>query len=150
MPSGSDRTKDLMITSIPTELTNATAASQTGLGQLGSDTFLRLLVAQMQHQNPLEPMDGSEMLQQTSQFANVEAMQRLTEIQGRLLGVQNFSASSSLIGHEVTAYLPGEGEITGIVQEVAAGENGAVLRIDGRQVALDNVIRVVRVAQEGG
>ena len=104
-----------MITSIATELTNEGAASQTGLGELGSETFLKLLVAQLQNQNPLEPMDGSEMLQQTAQFANVEAMQRLTDLQGRLLGVQQFSANSSLLGQQITAFGPGEGEVVGIV-----------------------------------
>ena len=131
-----------MITSIPTDLTNEGAAAQTGLGELGSETFLKLLVAQLQNQNPLEPMDGSQMLQQTAQFANVEAMQRLTDLQGRLLGVQNFSATSSLIGKQVTAFVPGEGNIVGVVDAVAAGETGAVLSINGQQISLENVIRV--------
>jgi flagellar basal-body rod modification protein FlgD len=131
-----------MITSIPSELTNEGAAGQTGLGELGSETFLKLLVAQLQNQNPLEPMDGSQMLQQTAQFANVEALQRLTDLQGRLLGVQNFSASSSLIGKQVTAFIPGEGDVQGVVEAVTSGESGAVLRFDGRDVLLEHVIRV--------
>ena len=131
-----------MITGIANELTNEGAANQTGLGELGSETFLKLLVAQLQNQNPLEPMDGSQMLQQTAQFANVEAMQRLTDLQGRLLGVQNFSANSSLIGKQVTAFVPGEGNIEGVVDGVTAGESGALLSIDGRQVQLDHIVRV--------
>lgn len=131
-----------MITSIPNDLTNEGASAQTGLGELGSETFLKLLVAQLQNQNPMEPMDGSQMLQQTAQFANVEAMQRLTDLQGRLLGVQNFSASSSLIGKQVTAFVPGEGDVQGTVEAVTAGEGGAVLRINGRDVALEHVVRV--------
>lgn len=139
-----------MITSIPTDLTNEGAASQTGLGQFGSETFLKLLVAQMQHQNPLEPMDGSEMLQQTAQFANVEAMQRLTDLQGRLLGVQQFGASSALIGRHVTAFVPGQGTVEGIVDAVTSSENGAVLRIGGSEVSLEHVIRVDDTAPAPG
>jgi flagellar basal-body rod modification protein FlgD len=131
-----------MITSIGTELTNEGAAGQTGLGEFGSETFLKLLVSQLQNQNPLEPMDGSDMLQQTAQFANVEAMQRLTDLQGRLLGVQQFSAASSLIGKQVTAFVPGEGPVEGLVEAVAAGESGAVLRVGGRDISLEHVIRV--------
>jgi len=131
-----------MITSIPVELTNEGAANAAGLGEFGSETFLKLLVAQLQNQNPLEPMDGTEMLQQTAQFANVEAMQRLSDLQGRLLGLQNFSASSALIGKRVTAFVPGEGDLNGVVEAVSAGENGAVLRINGRDVALEHVVRV--------
>ena len=37
-----------MITSIPSDLTNEGVANQTGLGELGSETFLKLLVAQLQ------------------------------------------------------------------------------------------------------
>jgi len=100
-------------------LTNEGATGQTGLGEFGSD-----------------------MLQQTAQLANVEAMQRLTDLQGRLLGVQQFSSALGLTGKQVTAFVPGEEPVEGLVEAVAAGESGAVLRVGGRDISLEHVIRV--------
>ena len=55
-----------MISSVTPSLVNSD--SDSGLSEMGSDLFLELLVAQLQNQNPMEPMDGNALLQQTSQF----------------------------------------------------------------------------------
>jgi flagellar basal-body rod modification protein FlgD len=53
-------------------------------GTMGKDAFLKLLVAQMKHQDPLNPMDGQQMAAQLAQFSSVEqlidANTRLEEI----------------------------------------------------------------------
>ena len=43
-------------------------------GALGKDDFLKMLVAQMQHQDPLSPMDGQQMAAQLAQFSSVEQL----------------------------------------------------------------------------
>ena len=42
--------------------------------ELGRDEFLKLLVAQMQSQDPLNPMDGQQMAAQMAQFSSVEQL----------------------------------------------------------------------------
>ena len=58
-------------------------------GKMGKDEFLKLLVAQMKHQDPLNPMDGQQMAAQLAQFSSVEqlvsANERLDEIRQLLL-----------------------------------------------------------------
>ncbi|HZF68981.1 MAG TPA: flagellar hook capping FlgD N-terminal domain-containing protein [Gemmatirosa sp.] len=57
-------------------------------GEMGKDAFLKLLVAQMKHQDPLNPMDGQQMAAQLAQFSSVEqlidANSRLAEIRDAL------------------------------------------------------------------
>jgi flagellar hook assembly protein FlgD len=57
------------------------ADSIPGIGQmadgLGRDAFLKLLVTQLQHQDPTKPQDDAQMLTQLSQFSSLE---KLTEI----------------------------------------------------------------------
>ena len=48
-------------------------------GQLGKDEFLKMLVAQMQNQDPLSPMDGQQMAAQLAQFSSVEQLVTLNE-----------------------------------------------------------------------
>lgn len=69
------------------------------------DEFLRLLVAQLRHQNPLEPQDGAAFVAQLAQFASLEQM---TETNGRLASLEAGQSSqlragfSDLVGKRVT------------------------------------------------
>jgi hypothetical protein len=44
---------------------------------LGKDAFLKLLITQLQHQDPLEPMDDQDFIAQIAQFSSLEQMQNL-------------------------------------------------------------------------
>jgi flagellar basal-body rod modification protein FlgD len=46
---------------------------------MGKDQFLQLLVAQMKNQDPLNPMDGSQMAAQLAQFSSVEQLTQINE-----------------------------------------------------------------------
>ena len=59
-------------------------------GQLGKDEFLKMLVAQMQNQDPLSPMDGQQMAAQLAQFSSVE---QLVAMNAKLDAQQASSAS---------------------------------------------------------
>lgn len=63
------------------EATRATSSSNpysgiptTGNSAATKENFLQLLVAQIKHQNPLNPADGAEFLSQLSQFTEMEQM----------------------------------------------------------------------------
>jgi flagellar basal-body rod modification protein FlgD len=59
--------------------TNATQSSDEDSSVLDKDAFLKLLVAQIQNQNPLEPMDNQQFLEQMTQFTTMEQMTNMTE-----------------------------------------------------------------------
>lgn len=115
----------------------------TGLGGLGTDLFLELLIAQMQNQNPLEPMDGAALMQQTSQLANVEAIQAMSELQSHIVGLSQFGNATTMIGRVVQATDPTLGLIEGEVTGVNASPTGPMLQIGSRQVSVDDVVRVL-------
>ena len=52
---------------------------------MGKDTFLKLLVAQLKYQNPLEPTDSAAFMAQTAQFTVVEKLDALTKNNAELL-----------------------------------------------------------------
>ncbi|HTX18046.1 MAG TPA: flagellar hook capping FlgD N-terminal domain-containing protein [Bacteroidota bacterium] len=83
-----------MSTQIPsvTSTPASTAASQTGTTPvLGEDDFLKLLTMQMQYQDPMNPMSGTEFASQLAQFSSVE---QLTNINSEL--AQSISANTVL------------------------------------------------------
>lgn len=117
------------------------AAPSNALGQLGSDTFLKLLVAQLKYQNPMDPSDGTDMLNQTAQFTQVETLQSLAETQTQLMGLAQFSLAVNLSGQEVTA-IGSEGRITGTVTGVRFTADGPLVQIAGEWLPMTAVVEV--------
>jgi flagellar basal-body rod modification protein FlgD len=70
------------------------------------DEFLRLLVAQLRHQDPLEPQKGSEFVAQLAQFASLEQAAETNQRLGALAAAQSASSSAAyagLVGRTATA-----------------------------------------------
>lgn len=82
-------------------LASATAASSS----LGKDAFMKLLVAQISHQNPLKPMDDTAFVSQLAQFSALEQTmginKRLDDLATRAQGSAN-TELGSLVGKTVT------------------------------------------------
>ncbi len=95
--------------------TSATATTDTGVGS--QDYFLKLLVAQMNNQDPLNPMDSAQMTSQLAQLNTVQGIKKLSTQLDSLLGDVNASQSlqaSSLVGHSVL--------VPGSTLELASGQ----------------------------
>lgn len=74
--------------------------------QVNKDDFLKLLVAQLSHQDPLKPQDDTAFVAQLAQFAQLEQAQNQTEVLTQLqalLAGQNGAQAVGLVGREVTA-----------------------------------------------
>lgn len=70
------------------------------------ETFIRLLVTQLEHQNPLEPMDNAEFTAQLAQFTSLEQLQAMNANLSALMSAQttaNSLQATNLIGKEVQA-----------------------------------------------
>lgn len=55
------------------------AAEQTQKKDIGRDTFLQLLITQMQHQDPMQPQENGEFLAQLAQFSSLENLQQIKD-----------------------------------------------------------------------
>ena len=62
--------------------TQSTTAADNGIGQ---DAFLKLLVEQLKHQDPLAPQDGAQFVAQLAQFNSLEQLTSIKELMGQLL-----------------------------------------------------------------
>ena len=54
-----------------------TSSGASGVQQLGRDSFLRLLVTQLQHQDPMKPQADGEFIAQLAQFSSLEQLQQM-------------------------------------------------------------------------
>lgn len=85
---------------------NGTAGPQASANDAASsDRFLKLLVAQMQNQDPLNPMDNAQVTTQMAQLSTVDGISKLNTtvegLSGQLLQMQALQGAT-LVGHDVT------------------------------------------------
>jgi flagellar basal-body rod modification protein FlgD len=111
------------------------AASQTPENpgaELGKDDFLKLMVAQLQAQNPLEPTSDTEYVGELAQFSQLEQTSNLAQTSATSAGEQKVAQAVQLIGHKVSYVSPSTGtSVEGTVQSAEIGEAGATLTIEG-------------------
>jgi flagellar basal-body rod modification protein FlgD len=93
-------------------------------GSLGKDQFLKLFVAQLQHQDPMNPMNDNEFMAQMASFSTLEQVTNLAAANER-------SATIGLIGRTVT-YTDSNNEThTGTVEKVTTKDGKPLLTVDG-------------------
>ncbi len=86
--------------------TKATSTTSKATNTLGKDAFMKMMIAQLQNQDPLNPMDGTAFVAQLAQFSSLEQMQNLNTVMSSLPTYLNESSNAqmvNLIGNEATA-----------------------------------------------
>lgn len=114
-----------------------------GSSELGKDEFLKLLVCQMQNQDPLNPQSDSDFIAQLAQFSSLEQMTNLNST------VSNTSAYS-LVGKEVIVQKTDSSgkttEVRGTVDSVIMKNGDAMLSIGGVTYSIDDLVEVLDTA----
>ena len=118
------------------------ATSQVDPQTIGKDTFLKLLVAQLKYQNPMEPVDSSQFMAQTAQFTMVEKLQAMAAQTDALVAGEASQRAAGLLGRQVT-YLDDQGATqTGVVTGTKFGTDGPVLKLGTAEISLHDVREV--------
>lgn len=139
---------------------SATAAKSSdttsGTQTLDRDAFLQLLVTQMQNQDPLSPMDNTEMIAQLAQFSALEQMNNLNEsfetmnttmeyLTGNVDQL-NFISAQGMLGKWVRG-INVEGTVSsGIVESVTLNGSIVILTVDGKVMPMTGVLSIATEA----
>src|SRR3954454_1283598 len=111
-----------------TATTPATKAPNTTLGK---DDFLKLLVGQLQHQDPLAPSDDQQWIGQMAAFSQLEQVSNTAETTQKIVDTLNVNGTLSLIGHSVTYLDQAGASHDGVVQTVDMTDGQASLTVGG-------------------
>ncbi len=110
-------------TAAPAAATATTTADRAD--QMGKDTFLKLLVAQMRFQDPSNPTSSSEFMAQTATFTQVEKLEEIAKQNSSLLTLQRSLSAGALVGQTVS-YTATDGTTrTGTVSAVRIAATGS-------------------------
>jgi flagellar basal-body rod modification protein FlgD len=113
---------------------------------LGKDQFLQLLITQLRHQDPINPVEDKEFIAQLAQFSSLEQMQNLnTNLSDMMFAQQKLTAlgqATQMIGKEVEL-LTKEGEsLFGKVSGVQFRDGWPSIIVDGKLYDFGEVVTI--------
>ena len=119
----------------------STSSKDSAVG-FDKDMFMKLLVAQLKFQNPMQPTDSSAYMQQMAVFAQVEKLGQLVDTQKAAQATQQRLSAEALVGMQVTGST-GDAQITGTVTSVQLDGTAPVLTLaDGSTLDLSTITKV--------
>ncbi len=77
------------------QATDSTTPVTDGPKPLGQDDFLKLLVTQLQHQDPMNPIENQDFIAQTAQFTQLEQLSKLVSLMEKSVSLQEAAQGSS-------------------------------------------------------
>lgn len=116
---------------------------------MGKDSFLKLLVTELRHQDPTRPMEDREFISQMAQFSSLEQMTNMNrEFQSLIRSTQSTEASS-LLGKEIEAYNAAtQTRISGKVTAIVYSEGQINVRVGDKEVAVKDIHAVYQAEEK--
>ncbi|MCR5669799.1 MAG: hypothetical protein K6G10_02240 [Butyrivibrio sp.] len=119
-----------------TQKSNTPTTTPTGYDK---DSFLKILVAQMKYQDPMEPTSNTEYISQYATFTQVEQLNNMANS-------MSLSRASEMVGKTVKVTQTNENgktsDVVGVVDYVTYSGNKAYINIDGVNYNVDDVTEV--------
>jgi len=130
-----------------TPASGATNATQKASAQslAGTDTFLKLLVAQLRNQDPMQPMDDQSFITELAQFNTVEQLLNVKQSVDAQSGSQQAAEAMALLGKEITytsTTVGGDTTSQGLVSAVSLSNGQPQLQVGQGYIPLSAVTSV--------
>jgi len=113
------------------------------LANVDIDAFLELFIAELQNQDPLNPMDNAQMVEQISQIREVGATDKLTNTLEAVLLGQNLASATNLIGQNIVALDDEGNDITGKVDKITVTNGEPKLHVGDSEISITNVREIL-------
>ncbi|OHD68846.1 MAG: flagellar hook assembly protein FlgD [Spirochaetes bacterium RBG_13_68_11] len=95
-------------------------------GDMGKDEFLKILITQLSHQDPTQPMQDKEFIAQMAQFSSLEQMTNVVSEITKVAALLAKGQAVSLLGKTVEI-AAGSQIVEGMVDEVSGGDFPQIL-----------------------
>ncbi|HNU92037.1 MAG TPA: flagellar hook capping FlgD N-terminal domain-containing protein [Spirochaetota bacterium] len=113
-------------------------------GDMGKDAFLKLLITELKHQDPTQPMQDREFISQMAQFSALEQMTNVSKSMESLNRSARSNEAYSLLGKRVEAFNPANGRaVEGEVSRIFYRENDIRLMVNGAELGLSDIHAVL-------
>jgi len=120
----------------------AAAAGTNPNAILGKDDFLKLLVTQLQHQDPMNPMDDKDFMGQMAQFSSLEQITNLVAATQQQAFSSQMSQAVGLIGHQVSWVSADGTNGSGTASKVSISDGAIQITVGDSQITPDEIVQV--------
>lgn len=108
---------------------------------LDKDDFLKILITQLQNQDPTKPMEDREFIAQMAQFSSLEQMTNMGREFSKVASVLRLGEAQSMLGKNVEI-INGSTSVTGKVTQIVRGDFPMVM-VNGTFYDLEQVEKVI-------
>jgi len=123
-------------------MSNSASLGAAAAASIDSNQFLTLLMVQLTHQNPLEPLKDSEMLSQFAQLNSVEELRNIRTLMNDTASANQTGYAASLIGKSITAGLSNGKALEGVVTSVTIEAGVVYVHVGEEQALLSDVVEI--------
>ncbi len=123
----------------PAGTTLQTDPTKSAVFGLGKDDFMKLFLAQLENQDPMQPADDSQMLSEMAQFTMIDTLQQVSTA---LAGTQ-LAQASALIGKHIDGLDSTGAKVSGTVTQVAQSSDTGIVLMVGDQTVKPSDIQTV-------
>jgi flagellar basal-body rod modification protein FlgD len=134
----------------PTSPKGATHQVKSSKSALKTEDFIKMMITQLQQQDPLEPAKNEQLLAQMSQIGQLQSQSQLQESLKGLVLQNQIGSAATLIGKSVQGLDDQDDPINGLVTSVRVKDDGVNLELDnGQTLALGRVTSIGPPAPAG-
>ena len=131
--------------------TATTAANQNKFAELESSEFVRILIEELQNQDPFSPNDSAAILEQLSSLRNIESQTQLGDQITELVKQNQVASAGNMIGKLVRGIDTANRQSEGVVTSVRVTDDGVFLELDsGRTMGITQVTQIAELNPDTG
>ncbi|HEY2147601.1 MAG TPA: flagellar hook capping FlgD N-terminal domain-containing protein [Pirellulales bacterium] len=122
-----------------TDSSSSQAGSANSLDNVDTSQFLKMMLTEMQNQDPLNPMQTSQIMDELGQMQQITASNKLTSTLDAMALGQSLSNATSLIGKNIDGIDDSGNPAAGVVSKVSVANNAAKIYVGSQVLSLNNV-----------
>lgn len=119
--------------------------------QMKTEDFIKMMITQLQNQDPMEPMKNQELMSQMNQISQLQSSSQLQDVLTKLSLQNQIGAAGNLIGKLVRGVDPNSEQVVqGLVTSVKVTKDGVSLELDnGQSLAMEQVTDIAPLSYAG-
>lgn len=140
---------DSLLTSNTSNTSAASNKEVHDLKDLDINQFLQLMISELTNQDPLNPMDNTQLVQQLGSIREIAATDKLSSTLSSLSAEQSLTTAAAMIGKQITALSTDNENISGVVDRVTvdvdpdnADKRKYLVHVGDQEIELKNVREV--------
>ncbi len=122
--------------------TSASGAKPSGFAALTSQDFLKMLITELQNQDPTQPVSNSELLQQLSQMQSLQSNVELNSTLTNFSNNQQMTAGASFLGKVVSGTDSNNNPVSGVADSVFLQNGTLMIGVGSSALSIANVTGV--------